>query len=131
MFKKLLFVFVFLIFALFVPSKALTQEEFQINVDVEYKVQNTGITHVKHEITLTNLFSSLYAKSYTLNLESIEPKNVIAKEKGKEIPFTQKDDIGTTTIRLDFEEIDNDSQRVFDSIGSTFCPGVYPQLFMA
>ncbi len=116
MLKKLLitiFTSILLTFLHVSPAKA--SEEFQIDASVTYEVQETGITHVTHEITLTNLFSKLYATSYTLNLSNIEPENVSVTENGSKLPASVVNNNGTTSIRVVFEEgvVGLDESRTF------------------
>jgi len=94
------------IFLLFFTNTSIVNsaEEFKLDVLVEYRVLNTGVTHVTNYFTLTNLFTDLYATSYTLTLENIHPKSIEAKQDGKEISFSEKRQGTSTTIRLDFSD---------------------------
>lgn len=107
MFKKSLlyltslFTILFLIFYLVTPAYA--QGEFQSRVAVEYQVRDSGMTHVINNISLTNLFSNIYATSYTLTLDNIEPKSLRVLESGSEVKFIEKREGSQVFIKLEFE----------------------------
>src|SRR4030065_1427237 len=79
MFKKviiILFCFIFLFLAL--PQKIFAEGEFLIDTEVEYFLNDDGTTRVTHNMTLENVYATIYAKSYTLKLQNIEPLNIMA-----------------------------------------------------
>ncbi len=82
---------------------ASAQDQFSVGANVIYKVEDSGRTVVTHQITLENLFSTLYATTYTLGLENIDAENVVATdESGKSIPFDLKKEKERTDIKLSF-----------------------------
>lgn len=94
----------FVLFCLFTfPAHA--QQQFNVNAVVTYKVEDSGKTLVSHDITLENLFSTLYATTYTLSFENIETKNIKAvDEKGKEIPSVFQKNGDKAEIKLTFPD---------------------------
>src|SRR3972149_10530862 len=101
MLKKLLFFLSLFIFLLF-PKNSFAAGEFSTDVSVNYNVQESGITDVTHTITLENLYSNLYATSYTLVLDNIEPKNISVHEDGKSLTFSDKQEGTKTSLTVNF-----------------------------
>lgn len=103
--KIQVFIFSFLIFLFLFVFPVRAQEQFNVNAVVGYKVQDTGKTLVTHDITLENLFSNLYATTYTLSFENIETKNIKAvDEKGKEIPSVFQKNGDKAELKLTFPD---------------------------
>jgi len=103
-FSSILVFFVSLIFLIF-PNEALSQEQFQIDADVEYVISETGETYVTHDITLTNLYSNLYATNYQLSLDNINPNNIKAVEGGVPLTVTEEK-LGTATnVNIAFDNV--------------------------
>ena len=75
-----LILFVLMFFSNSVVIKA--EGEFNTDFNVNYKVIDNGITSVSNQITLTNSFSNIYATSYSLVLEGIDPISVKAYADG-------------------------------------------------
>lgn len=115
MLKKLLLVFLLLFTSYLLPFSVHAENEFASDVSVYYQVEESGKTIVTHTITLQNLFSNLYATSYTLSLDNIEPQNVSVTEQGKALGFNQKKDGTQTQITVDFTEalVGKDKLRTF------------------
>ncbi|MBI4153689.1 transglutaminase domain-containing protein [Candidatus Woesebacteria bacterium] len=90
----------FLIFA----KSTFAQAEFATDVSVNYKVGEEGTTLVSHTISLENLFSDLYATSYTLVLDNIEPKGISAFEGTKALPFKLAKVGGINSLTIDFPD---------------------------
>lgn len=102
--KILLAVFVTLLFFFSSYSNVLAQSEFIVDVKVDYDVQQNGITQVTHTITLENAFSNLYATSYVLSLENINPQNVRAYRGSKTLALSETKQGNTTTLKVEFDE---------------------------
>lgn len=116
MIKKLLF-FLFsciVLNSLFIIP-AYAEGEFKTNVDVIYKVQESGITTVTNNITLENLFTDLYATAYTLVLDNIKPGNLLASQAGKTLPFQVKTEGSKTDIIISFPDslVGKGNKRLF------------------
>lgn len=90
--------------------------EFNTDFDVTYSVSGTGITTVSNRITLTNIFSNLYASSYSIVLDSMNPTNISAfGENGTvyDVKTTKNDT--KTTIAISFPDtiVGKDKSRTF------------------
>lgn len=105
MFRKFIVSILVLFGSLFLlPTKALAQEQFQIDSLVEYRIEESGVTKVTHEVTLTNLYSDLYATTYQLTLENISPENISASEGGVGLPVSISSGEGSATIQVSFNK---------------------------
>ncbi len=114
----LFFVFLFTLSTLyFVLSTSVRAEgEFLTDFEVSYTLDESGITNVKNKITLTNVFTNLYATSYSIILNSINPEKIIAyggDGTNYKTEVTQKD--GETLIKVEFPDkiVGKDKSRTF------------------
>src|SRR3989304_8936702 len=100
--KILLFLFLLTSFILHPISVIPTRsaEEFLIDSTVEYKIEDSGKTEVKHIISLENAFSTLYAKEYSLVLEGIEVTNPQVYSGGQPLKFELKRELDSVTFRI-------------------------------
>ncbi|KKR57150.1 MAG: hypothetical protein UT96_C0025G0001, partial [Candidatus Woesebacteria bacterium GW2011_GWC2_40_30] len=111
----------FLVFLLlsafyFLPSSVSAQDEFFVDANVIYSVQESGKTLVTHNVTLENNFSNLYATTYTLGLENIDATNVKAEsDKGVVFPTEISKDEDITNIKVTFPDssVGKGTQRHF------------------
>ena len=104
MLKKFIIGFIALLFFLITPHKIYAQEEFIIDVNVDYNVQSTGITKVTHTITLENALSNLYAQSYLLSLENIDPVDPVSFEGTKQLSLTRTEKDDTISLQVNFDD---------------------------
>ena len=106
-----LFLANFLIF----PSFTKAEGEFTTDLDVTYAVKDTGITEVTNKITLTNVFSNLYATSYTIILDSINPKNIKSYDLNGPLisEVTVNDNKTTISIKFNDAVVGKDKSRTF------------------
>ncbi len=102
--KKIVAAFFLFLLLSFIPKNALAQENFATDVTVEYKFDESGVTTVTHNVTLENLFSNIYATSYKLILENIDPQNARAYEAGKELKLTSLKDGNSTSLLAEFAD---------------------------
>lgn len=105
-------------YILLATSPAHAEGEFRSDVAVSYKVQETGVTEVTHKITLTNLFSNLYATRYTLRLENINPVSAKATENSTNLVLNQKKEGNATNLEVVFANpvVGKDKSRTFDIV---------------
>lgn len=105
MFKKIL-IFLLSVFIFVLSSTAVgADNEFTVDANVTYKVHDNGRTEVTHDITLENNFSTLYATSYTLSLESIDAQDIRAyNEKGVTYGLDIAKDGDKTNIKITFSD---------------------------
>jgi len=114
----LFFLGLFLLFtvncSLFV-CETLAEGEFSTNLDVTYLVNPNGITTVSNRVTLTNNFSNLYATSYSLILENMNPINIKAFDEQISYDLNTESNGSTTTINVNFpnEIVGKNQSRVF------------------
>jgi transglutaminase-like putative cysteine protease len=87
------------------PGSINAQNEFSVDANVTYSVQETGKTVVTHAIVLENNISTVYATTYTLSLENIDVANVKAfSDKGDSFPVEISKDGGNTNIKVSFPD---------------------------
>ena len=105
MLKKILF-FANLIFILllFSPKYLLASEEFIVDSEVTYEIEESGTTNVTHNISLQNQVSDLYATSYSLELTNIKPENIRSFSENHNYQINVKEDFGKTTITTNFDD---------------------------
>jgi hypothetical protein len=105
-FKIFLFVLAFFTFIFYLlPPASRADDAFAVDATVTYKVEDSGKTLVTHDITLENLFSTLYATTYTLSLENINVQNVAAKnDNGKAIQIDSKENGSKLDLKLTFND---------------------------
>lgn len=103
--------FLFFLFA----DNVLALSEFSSDVEVSYTISPQGKTTISHDVTLTNLFSDLYATSYSLVLDNIEPINPRATENGKQLNLETSKSGTSTTLKIKFEDavVGKDKSRKF------------------
>jgi len=105
MIKKLLrIVFCAVVFMLSTCT-VKAEGEFRTDVEVTYKVNETGITTVTTNITLENLFTDFYATAYTLSLDNIKPSNLNAFENERKLPLEVKSEGTKTNIIITFPDV--------------------------
>lgn len=106
-FWKILLALVISTLYLLVLSTAIAtaQNEFLVDSNVSYRVQDGGRTLVIHDITLENNFSTLYATTYSLSLKNIDAQNIRAySEKG--LAYTADTEVNgdETDIKITFSD---------------------------
>jgi transglutaminase-like putative cysteine protease len=86
------------------PFPALAAGEFQADYAVQYAIAPSGLTIVTQNVTLTNKQTNLYPQKYSIIIDSIKIKNVIAYDSNQIVPteISQKD--GKTEIVLTFND---------------------------
>lgn len=100
---------------IFSVTTSNAEGEFKTDVDVSYKVQESGITTVTNKITLENLFSDFYATAYTFILDNIKPVNLTAFEGAKKLPLEVKNEGTKTNIVISFPDtkVGRGTKRIF------------------
>lgn len=93
------------LFLVFGSGKIYAENEFSVDANVTYDVQNTGKTIVYHNVTLENNTTNLYATNYTLSLENIEISNVKATDdKNNILPVEILRDGKNANIKITFSD---------------------------
>lgn len=119
--KKFFLFFVFLFSLFFFNSSLLTNNvlaegEFSTDYEVTYTLRENGITEVKNRIVLTNLFSNLYATSYSIKLHNLTPKNIkVYDDSGLNYQPTITEAEGVTSILVNFPDtvVGKNKSRIF------------------
>lgn len=102
-FWKIFIIFLFLtLSSLLIPNYLLAEDEFAVSAEVSYRIQESGKTLVTHNITLENLFSTLYATTYMLSLENIVTENVKSNPNNK-VEIEKNGD--STQVKLTFNDV--------------------------
>lgn len=99
-----LFILVTYCLLYFLPSKAWGQQEFKVDFDATYILNEKGTASVTQNINLTNNFSTIYATSYTLTLEGDKPENIEIKQDQTALPFEIIQDDLLTKININFPD---------------------------
>ncbi|MDP3917743.1 MAG: transglutaminase-like domain-containing protein [Candidatus Woesebacteria bacterium] len=111
------FVFLFVISTLYyvLCTSVRAEGEFLTDFDVTYKVKDTGITEVNNKITLTNIFSNLYATSYSIVLDNINPTNIKAYDEKGPLEIIKNVSDKTISLQVKFANpvVGKDKSRVF------------------
>lgn len=81
MLKRIILSVFFIILSLISPQTLLASEEFKIDVTNNYRVKTDGFVEVAQKIKIENLVSDLYATSFTVELENIDPIDPRALDK--------------------------------------------------
>ena len=77
-------------------------ENFTVDANVEYKIQENGLTTVTNTISVKNNTSEYFSKNYLLNLTGVNPKNLKAYEGGDQLSvFSQKEN-DYVSVRIEF-----------------------------
>ena len=101
-----LLVVLFLLFAFYfsyVFDFVKAEGEFTTDYVVTYSVKDTGITTVTNKITLTNVFSNLYATSYSIILDSMNPNNIKAFDDNGPLEVVKTTNDKQTNIEVKFK----------------------------
>lgn len=90
---------------LYIPlSQATAAGEFIANYDVSYAIAPSGVTIVTQTVTLVNRQTNLYPKQYSIILDTLNVRNIIARDDGGTVTpaITQTD--GKTEVLLTFNK---------------------------
>ncbi len=104
MLKKFYLIAAFLIVFLSSAGRLNAASEFAVDANVNYIFQQNGIANITHDITLENLYSNLYATSYTLTLENVKTQNLAAFEDNKELLVEKSVGEGKTDYKILFDQ---------------------------
>jgi len=107
--------FFLLAFLLLFSKNVFAQADVSSDIKVTYRVGENDVTNVEYEVTLKNIFTDRYAKSYTLQLDGTSPQNIIVTEDGKPLEFTTDSYENTKRIMISFPiaVVGKDKARVF------------------
>ncbi len=91
-------------YLLILPWPAAAAGEFTTNYDVSYAIAPTGVTIVTQTVSLVNRQTNLYPKQYTILLDTLNVRNIIARDDGGTITPTITQNDGKTEILLSFNK---------------------------
>jgi len=114
-------VFLFLCFAVFgcslvFASRVHAEEEFFVNLNSEYKIDSQGKTEVTNVFTIKNKYSTVFAGNYSLEINSANISNIIARSStGEEYQVEVQNDETKTTLTVHFPDkmLGKDKERTF------------------
>lgn len=86
-----------------VVQPVAADENFDIALTSSYTVQNSGMTVIEQQFTLTNKTPTLYASQYAIELGSSKVLNVKVFDKNGPIPANVVNTDKKTTIGIEFE----------------------------
>lgn len=99
-----IFLCVILITFLF-PKNTYALDDFFVDSYVKYDYLDNGEANVTHKIILENKISTIFAKSYSISFQNINPKNInIIDDKDNLYMFTVSENNGVTNIKIDFPD---------------------------
>lgn len=99
------FLGLFFAWLLFVTNISLSYaSEFKENDTVLYQVGETGITHVVHNVKITNLSAEYYTNKYNFGVGSQKITNLKSYDKSKSIKSELKQDATSSAIELFFSD---------------------------
>lgn len=103
--KQILYLVIGLVAYLLIPlPQAAAAGEFTANYEVSYAITPAGITIVTQTVSLVNRQTNLYPKQYTILLDTLNVKNIIARDDGGTITPTITQNDGKTEILLTFNK---------------------------
>ncbi len=101
LFCRIIFAFLFLFL---VSEFVQAQEQFFVDATVEYKINDDGATTVTQNVSIENATGEVFAKSYALTLENIDPVNPRAFEGEKSLAVFKQNEGSTSTLRVEFDD---------------------------
>ncbi len=105
MLRRLKFFCLFFACFFLLPTSLKAQSEFSTDIEVNYDIDERGVTTITHKISLTNLFSNLYATSYSLYLEGLKPKNPRAFQGSQALDLKVSENTdGSVILKIDFSD---------------------------
>lgn len=89
--------------------------EFITTVDTSYVVGLDGTISVHNDITLENVFSELYATSYSMTTDGLSPYDVTAIQDGRNLKTTVTRDGKKVLIKVQFDDevVGKGKKRIF------------------
>jgi hypothetical protein len=106
--KKILIALILVISSWFVliirPFNVSAEGEFITDINVEYQFDDNGKANIISNFTLENTVSTIYAASYLLTLQNIEPESIKAYEGGKPLKIATRKEDTKTTVEVTFDE---------------------------
>ncbi len=103
--KKFYLIFLFAFLFVFLPQNSYAAEQFEIDVEALYEVDEEGSTEVTQDISITNKTEFYYTPSYTMKVGFSDVSNIQAFNDDGIIPATfDAKDPDNKSIKLTFQE---------------------------
>jgi hypothetical protein len=102
--KTILTILMFFAIAFKFPNIVLADTNFQTDINVEYKILESGKTNVTKTISIKNLKSEYFPKQYVLFLKGVSPENIKAYERGTLLNTKYEKKGNDGTLIIDFYE---------------------------
>ncbi|MEK7497725.1 MAG: transglutaminase domain-containing protein [Patescibacteria group bacterium] len=92
------------------------QSEFITTVDSFYRVGLDGTISVQNKITLENVYSELYATSYSMVTDGLNPYDIVATQDGRTLKTIVAKDGTKISIKVQFDDevVGKGKRRVFE-----------------
>lgn len=115
MFKNTVIIILTLILNIIFSKYTYATNDFETTSYLEYKISESGKTLVTNTISIKNIKSNYFPKSYSLNLNSIFPQNISAYETGRKLNVKVDENNASTNLKIDFNEasVGKDSIKTF------------------
>jgi len=91
-----------LLLSLIIAPNVAASENFTVDANVEYKIQESGVTTVTNTFSVKNNTSELFSKNYVLNLTGVNPKNLKAFEGGDQLSVFSQQENDYISVRIEF-----------------------------
>jgi hypothetical protein len=96
--------FIYFLTILLFGHRASASENFLVDAKFEYKLDESGKCAVTNILSIKNITSDFYSKSYILRLNSLNPKAIKVFESGNQLKFEEENINDNTNIKIDFKE---------------------------
>lgn len=116
--KLILFLLTLSFYLLSAKIASAQESTFTTSITTSYDVAQSGTTTVTHEITLTNLSTTIHAVSYSLITDGVKPINprALESERQLDVAVETQDTQTKLTARFDNPVVGKGNSRVFSII---------------
>src|SRR4030043_1068261 len=101
--KYLLSIITFFILFIVFPKNVIADEYFNVDIDINYKVNDNGKTSVDNDVTIENRNTEKYSLEYYFLLSNIEPKNIEVTEHENKLRFSEERSENQTKLTVKFD----------------------------
>ncbi len=99
---KKFWLIIFLLIFLLLPKTIFAQGEFVTTTNITYDIADSGKTQVTYDINLRNTASDMYATSYTLTIDGLQPINPKAFENKTPLTLEQQAKDKIVSLKVNF-----------------------------
>src|SRR4030042_4325681 len=101
--RYLLFILSLLILFVGFSKRLYADYNFNVDIDINYIVNENGKTSVDNDITIENKNTEKYSLEYYFLLSNIEPKNIEVTENGNKLRFSEERSENQTKLTVKFD----------------------------